>query len=218
MYAISRLITEVISTSKERKREAVIKLGYRNLNKGYRRLNTLIETGECPMPLRNKLPKALNIEKELIDQAFMRTAQEKAKEAELARQKREEYERRVFKPHLWIQHEIERPTGIKFWCIVFGGIDMLKVVKLPEYINDLSWITQQRIVRARIKKHLRESKGECSVFGKVTGYVYQQTYDDSIEFSVDGKLLGKKYPKPQKPEIVVEAGNKKIKDGVLYNK
>ncbi len=100
MYAISRLINDVISQSKEAKRNVVLKLGYKNINKGYRRLNALIETGECPPFLKEKLPKALNLDKELIDQAFVLTAQEKAKEAELARQRREEYQRANFKPHV----------------------------------------------------------------------------------------------------------------------
>ena len=58
MYAISRLINDVISSSKELKREVILRLGYQNLNKGYRRLNNLIETGECPMSLKDMLPKA----------------------------------------------------------------------------------------------------------------------------------------------------------------
>lgn len=217
MYEISRLIKEVLSNSKERKRQVVRNLGYKNLNKGYRRLYDLLEEGICPDSSREKLPKALNIEKELIDQAFLLTAQEKAREAELARQRREEYDRKCFVPHIWMENEDERPTGAKFWFIVFVGIDKFKVLTLPEYINKLSWTRQQTLVKERILQHQKESKGEYVIFGKVAGYIYKQTYDDSFVFSVDGNFLGKNTPKPHKPELYIEVGNKKIKDGVLYN-
>ncbi|MGE5446348.1 MAG: hypothetical protein ACM3SR_17435 [Ignavibacteriales bacterium] len=38
MYEISKLINRVISGNKELKREIVLRLGYKNLDKGYRRL------------------------------------------------------------------------------------------------------------------------------------------------------------------------------------
>ena len=85
MYAISKLINDVISSSNHCKRNIVLSLGYQNINKGYRRLNNLIETGECPMSLKDMLPKALNVDEELVNTAFKLTAQQKAKEAELDR-------------------------------------------------------------------------------------------------------------------------------------
>ena len=77
MYEISRLINEVISQSNGRKREVILNLGYKNLNKGYRRLNTLLEKGECPAFIKENLPKALNIDKQLIDVAFQVTKNQK---------------------------------------------------------------------------------------------------------------------------------------------
>jgi len=55
MYEISKLINQVISGNKGRKREIVLNLGYKNLDKGYRRLYHLIETGECPEPKKKML-------------------------------------------------------------------------------------------------------------------------------------------------------------------
>jgi hypothetical protein len=56
MYKISELVLRYTSRSKEDKLNIVKKLGYKNLNKGFRRLDTLIQTGQCPDSLRNKLP------------------------------------------------------------------------------------------------------------------------------------------------------------------
>ena len=190
MYAISKLINEVISSSKLRKREVVLSLGYKNLHKGFRRLNTLIETGECPQYIKDRLPQALNLDKELVDTAFKLTAQEKAKEAEIARQSREEYERKSFVPHIWTEYEIKYPTGAAFWYIALIGLDKFKVLSLPEDINEMDWDEQQAIVKERILEHHKHCSDDA-IFGRVKGYTYCQTYDDSFLLSVDGKRVYK---------------------------
>src|ERR1700739_3884012 len=99
-YQISKLITQVISGNKERKREIVLKLGYKNLDKGYRRLYHLTETGECPEPMKRMLPVALGLDPQIVEDAFETTTRQKAEEVEIARKRQEEYERRTFRPHL----------------------------------------------------------------------------------------------------------------------
>src|ERR1700758_1378889 len=95
-YQISKLITQLISGNKQRKREIVLKLGYKNLDKGYRRLYHLIETGECPESIRKMLPTAWGITTQVVEDAFEITARQKQEELELARRHQEEYERRTF--------------------------------------------------------------------------------------------------------------------------
>jgi len=213
MYAISRLINEVISSSKERKREVILRLDYKNLHKGFRRLNTLIETGECPISLKDMLPKALNVDEELVNTAFKLTAQEKAKEAEEARQRREEYERKHFKPHLWIEHERKYPEGASFWYVVFVGIHHFKTLPLPENINEMDWKLQESLVKKRILQHQKGINGDDAIFGRVIGYTYCQTYDNSFLFSIDGKLVRRRIEKVDKPEMFIEIGNRSISGG-----
>ena len=215
MYAISRLIHDVISSSKHCKRNIVLSLGYQNINKGYRRLNNLIETGECPMSLKDMLPKALNVDEELVNTAFKLTAQQKAKEAELDRKRTEEYERKSFVPHIWIENELEYPSGAKFWYVAFLGIDKFKVLPLPEGISEMDWETEQSAVKKRILQHQKGINGDDAIFGRVTGYTYHQTYDDSFLFSVDGKFLHRRTEKLDKPELYIEVGTKKISGGLV---
>jgi len=177
MYEISRLINDVISSSKHCKRNIVLSLGYQNINKGYRRFNNLIETGECPISLKDMLPKALNVDEELVDGAFEVTRQQIAKETELAIKRREEYERKHFKPHLWIEHERKYPQGASFWYVVFIGIHHFKTLPLPENINDMDWELQESLVKERILQHQKGINGDDAIFGRVTGYTYCQTFD-----------------------------------------
>ena len=214
MYEISKLVNEVISQSKELKREVVLKLGYRNMNKGYRRLNALLETGECPEFIKERLPQALNIDKELVDGTFEATRQQIAKEIELAIKRQEEYERKHFKPHLWIEHERKYPEGASFWYVVFIGIHHFKALPLPENINEMDWETQQSIVKERILEHHKYCSDDA-IFGRVTGYTYCQTYDDSYLFSVDGMLVRRHIEKVDKPEMFIEIGNRSIGGGLI---
>jgi len=215
MYEISKLVNEVISQSKELKREVVLKLGYRNMNKGYRRFNILLETGECPMSLKDMLPKALNVDEELVNTAFKLTAQQKAKEAELDRKRTEEYERKSFVPHIWIENELEYLSGASFWFVAFVGLDALKRLSLSENINDMDWELQKSLVKERILQHQKEVDITDVLFGKVRSYTYCQTYDDSFLFSVDGKFLHRRTETVDKPELYIEVSNKSISGGLL---
>ncbi len=85
MYKISELILRYTSRSKEDKLNIVKKLGYKNLNKGFRRLDTLIQTGQCPDSLRNKLPTALGLEPSVIQKAYEQTLNQLEEEEEKAR-------------------------------------------------------------------------------------------------------------------------------------
>jgi hypothetical protein len=213
MYEISKLINQVISGNKQRKREIVLKLGYKNLDKGYRRLHHLIETGECSEPMKRMLPNALGLDPQVVEDAFEATVQQKAVELELARKRREENERGTFRPHIWIEHELSRPRSITI--VAFTGVENYKVVRLPENTNKLSWDEQKRIVRWTIRQH-QDDKGTVDpMFGSVTGYIYRQTYDDSHLFSRDGELLTINYGKFERPECSLRIGNKVITGGLL---
>jgi hypothetical protein len=213
MYEISKLINQFISGNKQRKREIVLNLGYKNLDKGYRRLYHLIETGECPELMRKMLPTALGVEPQVVEDAFKATAQQIAEEVELTRRRQEEYERRTFKPHLWIEHELSRPRSIAMAGL--SGINSFKIVSLPEGINQLSWNEQKRVVRWAIRQHQQNKGPEDCMFGKVTGYVYRQTYDDSHLFSKDGKLLESNIGKFHKPESSLKIVGKEVSSELI---
>ena len=194
MYQISKLINQVISGNKQRKREIVLKLGYKNLDKGYRRLYHLIETGECPEPIKKMLPTALVVEPQVVEDAFETTSQQIAEEVELARRRQEEYERRTFKPHLWIEHEREYPPPGTIWIVALSGLLSYKFRDLHENINEFEWDERVRLVQERIRRHQEEEGTYNRIFGKVDGYTYRQTYDDSFLFSKDGEHLRITFP------------------------
>ena len=215
MYKISELILRYTSRSKEDKLNIVKKLGYKNLNKGFRRLDNLIQTGQCPDSLRKKLPTALGLEPSVIQKAYEQTLNQLEEQEEKARRDREEYERRTFRPHIWVKHEREYPPGGSICQVAFLGIHNWKVITLPEDIAGLQWSEQCKTVREKIREHQSQEYVDTSIFRKVIGYIYRKTYDKSFLFSTNGNLLGIYSPKVKKPEIYLEVGNKKIREGLL---
>ncbi|MGE5443694.1 MAG: hypothetical protein ACM3SR_03725, partial [Ignavibacteriales bacterium] len=53
------------------------------------------------------------------------------------------------------------------------------------------------------------------IFGRVEGYIYRQTYDESYMFSRDGVLLKRDIGKVHIPEVSLKIGNKEISSGLL---
>jgi len=57
------------------------------------------------------LPTALWVTTQVVEDAFEATVRQKAEEIELDRRHQEKYEWRIFKPHLWIEHEHPPPSS-----------------------------------------------------------------------------------------------------------
>ncbi len=188
MYKISELILRYTSRSKEDKLNIVKKLGYKNLNKGFRRLDTLIQTGQCPDSLRKKLPTALGLEPSVIQKAYELTLNQLEEEEEKARRDREEYERRTFRPHIWVKHELEYPPLGSICIVGFLGIENWKVITLPEDISGLQWSEQCKTVREKIREHQSQEYVDTGLFRKVIEYIYRKTYDKSFLFSTNGNF------------------------------
>ena len=81
----------------------------------------------------------LGIDPSAIQEAFEATLAQQREEEEKAR---EEYERKTFRPHIWIMHELENPPLGSICIVAFTGIEHWKVITLPEDIASLRWSEQ----------------------------------------------------------------------------
>jgi len=53
------------------------------------------------------------------------------------------------------------------------------------------------------------------MFGQTTGYIYRKTYDDGIEFSVTGEVIGRSTENIYEPKATLTVGGKTIEGGIL---
>ena len=160
-------------------KQLVEKLGYSNTNKGIRRLNHFIQTGECrEKRFIENLVKFLRISPPVLKNAI-----DSVKEKIL--EKRERLERESFKPHIEMKmDEIPRPIFLaalvpKFWKI-----------PVPPDIQDLGYEEELQKVREIYKKHWKQYNG---VFpggsAQYIGFRYYRSYDESILFDNDGGIV-----------------------------
>ena len=215
MYPISKIILQAIDGRKENKLRIVKKLGFKNLNKGVRRLEHIIHTGQCSKSMRDMLPFALGLDHVAIQQALKVTLTQRREEEENSRRRRDEYERRCFRPHIWIKHELENPPLGSICIVGFVGIEHWKVIQLPEYVGRKPLSEQFRAVRGKIREHQRREDVDESMFGGVMGYLYRKTYDNSFLFSIDGSLAEIYSSKLNYPDLNIRVGKGKVRGGLL---
>ncbi|MFQ5788052.1 MAG: hypothetical protein ACE5H1_08730, partial [Thermodesulfobacteriota bacterium] len=135
MYEISRLINNVIGGDRNRRRDIVRKMGFSDdLLEGYNRLENIIQSGRCAGKIRKKLPKTLNLLPSVIDEALDATNKKLEKQRQTALKRREEYERKYFRPHIWINHSISKPRDK--YLVDHMGLEHWKVLNLPQRISE----------------------------------------------------------------------------------
>lgn len=215
MYPIGELMRDTI-TSKGIKRVDVVKaVGYINTNKGLRYLDRCIHgEGNCSKKFVIEVLKFLEVDQHTIDEAIRKTKEKLEAEKEEAERRREEYERKNFRPYIYIKSSESRPEGLAI--VAFVGVGAFKHISCPEKIS--GWAIEEQISKVReiITRHYRDEDGKCSQFGDITGYIYRKTYDDNIEFSIDGEVLGVSMGKfDEGPEPFLQIGNKVITGGLL---
>lgn len=92
---------------------------------------------------------------------------------------------------------------------------MLYFRSCAEAINKLSGEYKVGVVEETVQQHQQNNGTEDCMFGKVTGYVYRQTFDDSHLFSKDGKLLESNIGKFNKPESSLKIEKREVSSELI---
>ena len=72
-----------------------------------------------------------------------------------------------------------------------------KQLTVAVVIDKKPMLEQCKTAHSILRQHYRENDGQCSFFGVITGYMYCRTYNNTIEFSVTGKLAKLHEPSPE---------------------
>jgi hypothetical protein len=178
----SKLVSDAMKGREIAKGELVHRLGYSNLNKGRRRLEDFLESGEADPAFIEKLSDALELRLEDISKAMKEDREQK-------KLLQEKLEREAFKPYVFLLTEERRPLQITMFALA-GGVGVHKMFLLPDGIQEKPWEKQLKIVNDMSKECYRKKKGKVLLFGKITGYLYCPTYDSSYQVGLDGKTDG----------------------------
>jgi len=163
------------------KKQLVGKLGYSNVNKGIRKLNHFIETGEY----KNKEFVENLMEILRVSPTVLKNATDSVKQKLL--EERERLEEENFKPHIEVKFDsVPRPI------LILGLCSKLWKIKIQDYIKDFGYEEELEEVVKIYKEHHKRYNGHFlghATCAKFVGFRFFRSYGESFLFDVDGRVL-----------------------------
>ena len=179
-YPIHDLIENQAKQLGLRRSELARRFGFKNLDKGLRRIDGVCH-GDLNSPgakmVIDALPAALEVDKEVVEEAIRSTAEIIAEAERHAEAKRDAAWRASFIPHAYLVGSTNRPSQITFYGMTGGPERWLKI-PLDVWQPPVTYAVQAREFVAKTP--------EVPFFGKTTGFIVNYTPDSAVRFDLDG--------------------------------
>lgn len=189
--------------------ELAKKLGYTNINRGIRRIRQCLEEGISNPYLTERLVSTAGMDKETLMKALADTRSEKKRLAMESREKEETEARSRFRPYLYALSSSIRPPFITAYAL-FGG-DELRIIPLPEDILNRNMEMQFQVIKESIAGYRNRFHDTIPLFGPLTGFIFQYTFDDGMALSIDGDVVSDNTGKRPENRCRAMFRNKQIK-------
>jgi hypothetical protein len=184
-YPISQFIARIMNDRCQDRMDFVRSLGYRNLERGLRRLGPWLDEGEGYGRIIGQIAAAYPKEAEELRKAIGATREVKRAEFEAAFLEDCKAEQDTFQPFIHVDGETTRPSSITMFGVTGGRWNLIRI---PPAILDLPLAGQLSAVPDLMREYLQEYKGQCPFFGKVTGFRFVRCLD-YFRFDPDGRFL-----------------------------
>jgi hypothetical protein len=197
------------------------RLGYRNPLKAAGRVDALCDghlTSAKSQAALRRLPEAIDVAPELVEQAVAATkerfaAQEREAEEQrrLAREQEDREWRAAFKPHAVIQTERTVPSQITI-CGLTGGAGPRLIISLDLSKPPLTFI--QQAIGALPRRH-EDGRRYVMFFGEALGVIINYSPDHAVRCDLEGnslELLPKAY---RVGEVHLSFGGKRVEPNVM---
>jgi len=194
--AVRNLVHQRLEELKLSPRTVIERLGYRNINRGLCRLEALCSHAHATAEFIERLATALALPLGALQRACAETRQ-------ALRDEREQAARERFRPFLSVETAGPRTMGLVIAALAWSTI---KQIQLPKDIPSWKLDDQLQHIRQLIATHHQREEGMVRGFGSITGYVYHQTFDHRIAFSVRGDVMDPFAPPPFGPPEVTLNG------------
>lgn len=206
MYAVAKVLSDKFEKLQMSRHTLAELMGYKNISKGVQRITLFFQGKFYNQQFVNKMFEILNIDEELKKMSDSITKEQiKSAKRNYELQCENDYllreieQRKKFKPFIFRKTSLSRPTQI-FPVALCGGEMKYKI--LSERFSSKSLEDQKLLASRFIRIDYRIKNGVCPYFGRITGYFLKYSYDNSIEYDVNGQILKNKiedlvfYPSP----------------------
>ena len=201
---IQRLIESRLKDLGIRQSELARRCGFKNLDKGMRRLEALCR-GDINSPsaamILTALPMALEVGEATVHVAVHETAKAVDKMDRMAAADREAAWRASFKPHGYLCGSQERPSSITM-CGVTGGPGRWLKIPLDSSQPPVTFAPQCLAVVRKTPT--------ITFFGQTTGFIVNYSPDHGVRFDLEGnpvEVLSRAYSPAQ---IELQIGRRRI--------
>ena len=178
-YPIGQLIAAAAHSAGLSINHLLTGAGYRNLNKGRRRLEAFVASGHAPEKFSEGLRTFLAIEPEPWNSAVVETREQISAKQEASQRER-------FRPYIFAKTHGGLRTAPVFIKAFAAGQKLLPV---PAEWLELSAKELVGHVGKLAARHFQDEGGEFPVHGTIIGYRLHITYDHAVDLGTDGSLL-----------------------------
>ena len=154
---------------------------------------TAMLSGMVALQIAEHIANSLEVDETLVRVVIGATSQQKSDEARRLRIEREEAYSGSFRPHLQVQTERRVPSQI--FVVALLTVARLRIIRLPDEAITADGEARDRIVKAIILDHRRETGGHVPAFGAITGYLLVlvagcAASDFGLPYNVSGDPVG----------------------------
>ena len=186
-YPISRFLLRLLEETGFTRTEFVLSLGYRNVERGRRRLDAWIDEGTGFDKIIGQIAKAYPNHADRLQNALTNTKALKATERYADFFDCCKAQESTFVPYIHVEGECRIPNGITLFGLT-GGHEVWTTIKVPKRILDLPVEEQLAALPELMDGYLRKYNGACPFFGKVTAFKFVRLLD-YYQFDADTRLL-----------------------------
>jgi hypothetical protein len=186
-YPISIFLQKLIDECGGSPADLITTLGYRNLERGLRRLQPWLDDGEGFQRIIGQIGRHFHSRGTDLNRALYQTMEMKDAEAEEAFRARCEAEKDTFVPYVYAQGELRIPNGIGIYGAT-GGARRWNIIPVPNDLLRLDLHAQLAALPAQMMEYKKRYRGAVPFFGKLVGFKYVRLLD-YFEFDPDGHLV-----------------------------
>ena len=186
-YPIAQIISSLLDEYGFSRVEFVQALGYRDVERGLRRLSSWMDRGEGYDQILKQIAAAYPNHADRLQTALMNTAAVKSAEADAAFLESCEAEAPTFVPFIHVEGEARVPNGITIFGVT-GGHRRWTTIEIPKAILNLPLPEQLGALPELMAEYRRLYNGCCPFFGKLVGFKFVRLVDH-FQFDGEGQFV-----------------------------
>ena len=191
IYAINSFVEDALATRGWRKHDLVAAMGYRDQRRGMRRLQECVCHGAgLTTDFLRRLARALQVSETVVTAIAADTERQRAMFHHEQERENEAARCASFQPYCYVQTALEQSAASSVATLYSVGH---KYFSIPAELLGLPRAHCLSRVGEMVRDHFREHLGYCLHLGKISGYLFRMSYEETIYLTIDGHIVEERH-------------------------